>query len=619
MPAPTPLRVEVSPALPAIRPVDGPLHLTVVYPPDSLMLTAVDSNFIFGAAGTGRARLRVNGVSVPVSPNGAWLAYLAVPSDGVYRLEATADSDTATLDRTVVLPPAATIEEGSAFVAESDEPRGSIALPAGELLDVAFTGLAGGQATLLLPDRRRIRLIERPLLETGSSDAADFRAAPAVPAVARSVSRYEAAIEVGAGWTSSDSETPFPTLAGPLIPPDTGTAVFELVVAEDTFRLPLRSTVVPLVDGVPRTGIVRAPDDAPADWMARGRPGRAGPFHWFWHRGTRLRIDGERDGQYRVRLTGSLSAWTSAGDVTLLPATSPPPVATVTGVRMTPLINAVDLRIMADTRLPIRIDGGERTLSVTVYGATSAVNFMQYGGLDPLIERAAWSQVADGEFRVDLELTEPVWGYRTSYDATNALVVTIRRPPRIDPRHPLAGLLIAVDAGHPPGGGTGPTGLTEADANLGVARALESMLEAAGARVLMTRTDAMPVDLGYRPRLAADMNADILVSLHNNAFPDGVNPFENNGTSVYYYQPHSLDLARDVQAELLRELRLRDIGIGRADLALVRPTWMPSILSETMFLMIPRQEAALRDPDVQRRIARAHVRALERFVRDRIR
>ena len=38
--------------------------------------------------------------------------------------------------------------------------------------------------------------------------------------------------------------------------------------------------------------------------------------------------------------------------------------------------------------------------------------------------------------------------------------------------------------------------------------------------------------------------ADILVSIHNNAFPDGVNPFENNGTSAYYFQPRSERLAR---------------------------------------------------------------------------
>jgi N-acetylmuramoyl-L-alanine amidase len=614
-PAPTP--VEAGPALPPIEPADGPLRLTAIYPPDSLNITAADSNFIFGATGTGRARLRVNGTEVPVAPNGAWLAFLPVPPDGVYNLSATTGTDTATLVRRVVLPAMPVLEEGQAFVTDSDQPRGAIALPAAAPLEVSFDGIAGGIATLVLPDGKRLPMIERPIRDTGTSSAADFRTSIAGISAAGGVSHFERVVSVDHGWISADSTTRFPTLSDPVVPADTAHAIFELVVAPDTFRMPLRSTVVPLERPVIRTGVVRAPDNAPSDWTARGRPGRSGPFHWFWHPGTQLRIDAERDGMYRVRLTDGLSAWTSAGDVLLMPSGTPPPLASITGVRMTPRDDVIDLRIMADKRLPFRVDGGERTLRITVYGATSEVNFMQYGGLDPLVERAAWSQAATSEFVVDVELTEPVWGYATSYDPTNALVVSIRRPPEIDAKRPLDGLLIAVDAGHPPGGGTGPTGLTEAEANLAVARALKPMLEAAGASVLMTRTDAMPVDLGSRPRLAAEMDADILVSLHNNAFPDGVNPFENNGTSVYYYQPHSLDLAKAVQAELLAELKLRDIGIGRADLALARPTWMPSVLSETMFMMVPQQEAALRDPAVHRRIAEAHLRALERFLRGR--
>jgi N-acetylmuramoyl-L-alanine amidase len=117
--------------------------------------------------------------------------------------------------------------------------------------------------------------------------------------------------------------------------------------------------------------------------------------------------------------------------------------------------------------------------------------------------------------------------------------------------------------------------------------------------------------------MATEWNAHVLLSLHNNAFPDGVNPFVNHGTSVYYFQPHSVDLAKLTLRELLDELGMRDIGIGRADLALVRPSWMPSILSETLFMMVPQQEAALRDALVQERIARAHLRALEAFLRER--
>ncbi|HEX6006733.1 MAG TPA: N-acetylmuramoyl-L-alanine amidase, partial [Burkholderiales bacterium] len=86
---------------------------------------------------------------------------------------------------------------------------------------------------------------------------------------------------------------------------------------------------------------------------------------------------------------------------------------------------------------------------------------------------------------------------------------------------------------------------------------------------------------------------------------------------TYYYHPHSVDLAQSLQGNLLNELGLRDIGYGRADLALVRPTWMPAALTETSFMMVPEQEAALRNPDWISRIARAHVRGLEDFLRKR--
>ncbi|MDQ3389415.1 MAG: N-acetylmuramoyl-L-alanine amidase, partial [Gemmatimonadota bacterium] len=178
-------------------------------------------------------------------------------------------------------------------------------------------------------------------------------------------------------------------------------------------------------------------------------------------------------------------------------------------------------------------------------------------------------------------------------------------------------LYIGVDAGHPPGGAIGPTGLTEAEANLAISRELEGLLRAAGARVLETRPDSAAVALGARPLMAADSGVHLLVSVHNNAFPDGVNPFENNGTSVFYNAPQSLGLARAFQGELLREFGLRDLGIALADLALVRPTWFPSALTETMFLMVPEQENALRDPRVHQRIARAHLRAIEAFLRSR--
>jgi N-acetylmuramoyl-L-alanine amidase len=76
-------------------------------------------------------------------------------------------------------------------------------------------------------------------------------------------------------------------------------------------------------------------------------------------------------------------------------------------------------------------------------------------------------------------------------------------------------------------------------------------------------------------------------------------------------------LARAIQAALVRRLGVRDLGIGRGDLAMVRTTWMPSVLTEGLFMIIPEQEAAPRDPRGQRLYAEAVVEGIRRFLRER--
>src|SRR5215207_9076427 len=124
-----------------------------------------------------------------------------------------------------------------------------------------------------------------------------------------------------------------------------------------------------------------------------------------------------------------------------------------------------------------------------------------------------WRQVSPDEVTIEFELSQPVWGYRARWNR-NDLVLDIRRPPAIDASDPLRGRLIAVDPGHPPGGASGPTGFREAEANLAVALELRRLLEAAGARVLMTRTTDSVVELSPRVSLAEAAGAEVLVSIH---------------------------------------------------------------------------------------------------------
>jgi N-acetylmuramoyl-L-alanine amidase len=64
---------------------------------------------------------------------------------------------------------------------------------------------------------------------------------------------------------------------------------------------------------------------------------------------------------------------------------------------------------------------------------------------------------------------------------------------------------------------------------------------------------------------------------------------------------------------MVRQMGLRDLGVYYDNLAVLRPTWMPSILCEGAFLMIPQQEAALRTPEFQDRYARGVADGLERY------
>src|SRR5207244_4783433 len=99
----------------------------------------------------------------------------------------------------------------------------------------------------------------------------------------------------------------------------------------------------------------------------------------------------------------------------------------------------------------------------------------------------------------------------------------------------------------------------------------------------------------------------------------GGNPVTDWGARGYYCQPRSTRRARELDRAVVTEFRVRDLGIGRGDYALVRPTWMPAALTEGLFIMLPEQEAVLASEDGQWRYARGVVSGIEAFLRDRAR
>jgi N-acetylmuramoyl-L-alanine amidase len=616
--------------LPKIPLATGRLQITVVYPAPQDVVGAVDSSFIFGSVGRGDARLSINGIPVAVHPNGAWLAWMPFPHDSLmtFDLVAVAGADTARLTRSIrravrFLPPTASVWIDSTSL----WPVGRVWWPAGEPLSLTARAGPGATLRLLLPDGTAVPFTAASGVERVADGVQAFDLDPGTaPRPARS-DRYVATFlpralgrdpgaltgpDSGATPGMAPSDT---TGAGP----DTLAAVLEAVRGADTLRLrwPLRlaalegaSRAVELDDDPARLG------DTDRTTVGRALPG--GTYHWFFPQGTRTVANGRINDDIRLRLSAASQAWVAAGEVRALPAGAPAPRGVVGSVAPARTPDGVRYRIPVGEQVPWRVIEDDRRLTLVLHSVTGDVNWIRYGQTDDVVSGIRWDQPSADEVTLTFDLVDPVWGWRAAWDRGD-LLFEIRRPPALDEGDPLRGVTVVVDPGHPPLGATGPTGLREADANLGVALELRQLLEEEGARVLMTRTSDSAVALWPRVAFAERAGGDVLVSVHNNALPDGVDPFRNSGTSTFYNQPRSLALAREVQRGMVRRLGVRDLGYARADLALVRTTWMPSILTEGLFMMIPEQEYALRTTEGRRRYAEGVRDGLERFLRARAR
>jgi N-acetylmuramoyl-L-alanine amidase len=193
-------------------------------------------------------------------------------------------------------------------------------------------------------------------------------------------------------------------------------------------------------------------------------------------------------------------------------------------------------------------------------------------------------------------------------DAGHILIVTLGNPGRRVAR----GSAVIIDPGHggSDGGATGPSGAREADVTLTISRLVHDDLTAQGIPSVMTRTDDSTVPLEERPDLAVRNGGMVFISIHAN----GSRSIGSAGTETYYKTPGSQALARVMQSEVTQALGEPDRGIHTADFYVLVNTPMPAVLVETAFITNPAEEAMLRDPAVQQRIADAIARAISKYL-----
>ncbi len=184
----------------------------------------------------------------------------------------------------------------------------------------------------------------------------------------------------------------------------------------------------------------------------------------------------------------------------------------------------------------------------------------------------------------------------------------------------LAGRIIVIDPGHGSysgpyldTGATGPTGVKEGAVVLEIAKRLRKLLEADGAKVILTHETLDDVNnptLAERCAIANNSGGDLFMSIHLNA---SVNR-EAHGTETYYWHSGSYSFAKAIQGALVSNLHTTNRGVKRDYLYVCRNvTTMPAILTEVVFVSNPYEESLCKDPNFLDKVAKALEKGIENY------
>jgi len=187
---------------------------------------------------------------------------------------------------------------------------------------------------------------------------------------------------------------------------------------------------------------------------------------------------------------------------------------------------------------------------------------------------------------------------------------------------------IIIDPGHggEDGGAVSISNLPESGYNLGIATRLQSLMQLLGYDTKMIRTEDISVytegktlaqkkisDLKERVRIVTETKGAILLSIHQNHFPDPI----YQGAQVFYANTtDSENLAKQIQSLLVASI---NPGSNRqikqsSGVYLMEHIKCPGVLIECGFLSNPQEEAKLRDPVYQKKLSVVIAAAVSQFL-----
>lgn len=295
---------------------------------------------------------------------------------------------------------------------------------------------------------------------------------------------------------------------------------------------------------------------------------------------------------------------------------------------------------------PVAVPAATRTVSLLASQASPESTATTGTGLAVEVPNVVGRTVADAEAVLAGAGFETVRSPRTSDDPTTTLVVvqrpsagtravqgarvtlscstSVRAAPRawvvcIDPGHQARADMRPEPLG--PGSSTtkprvsgGATGVStrvpENRVTLAISLKLRTRLEAAGVRVVMTRTRAdVSISNRARAEMANAAHADLFVRIHAdgnvNADMSGISTLYPAGNAwVRAISTRSRTAATVVQRRVVAETGARDRGLqARSDMTGFNWSRVPAVLVETGFMSNPAEDVRLSQPRYQERLA----------------
>lgn len=308
--------------------------------------------------------------------------------------------------------------------------------------------------------------------------------------------------------------------------------------------------------------------------------------------GDKVAVLYQEDGWYQIKHADSV-AWIAQSKVKLTDQVESDAKTTNTGNSST--TNSADQVVVVDSDgTPLRSEPSASASVVTTLNAKDTLTYVKTVN--------QWYQVKTSQGQT---------GYLASW-----LVALADKKTQDDTMPKIASNLaeatIVLDPGH---GGSDTGALSgsnqyEKTYTLAVAQKVATKLRAAGANVVLTRSNDSFVDLAPRAQASNKLKADAFISLH---FDSSENANEASGVTTYYYHNNRDKKLADLISQQLSNLPLDNRGVEFGNFQVLRDNERPAVLLELGYINTKKDFSYIQQNDYQNKVASDVVNALTAY------